>query len=245
MKVFIADTSETMSKQVADDVVTIMRSRQQPLVCVASGASPAGLYKEIVERVSRKELDISTWLFVGLDEWVGMNGSDEGSCRYHLNQELFHPLQVGQDKICFFDGRAGDLEGECERVEDFISKHGGIDVAILGLGMNGHIGMNEPGTSVSARSHVTQLDSITKQIGQKYFKKQQKLTEGVTLGIATLMEARHLVLIVNGKHKAAITRKMIEDDISEVLPATLLRRHQSFEIFLDEGASAEMIQPLH
>jgi galactosamine-6-phosphate isomerase len=208
---------------------------------VASGDSPAGLYKEIAERASRKELDVSSWFFVGLDEWIGMNGNDEGSCRYHLNHQLFYPLQVAESKICFFDGRTNNPEEECQKIENFIDQHGGIDVAILGLGMNGHIGMNEPGTSLRTRSHVADLDSTTQQVGQKYFKKKQELKKGITLGIATLMGARHVILIVNGNKKAEITQKIIEEEISEKLPATLLRNHAAFKIYLDKEAANKMI----
>ncbi len=241
MKIFVTDTYGAMSKQAADNVIQTMQLYKHPLICVASGDSPAGLYKEIVERVAAKQLNISDWFFVGLDEWAGMNGNDEGSCRYHLNLQLFYPLQTTHDKICFFDGRANDLDTECRQVENFIHDHGGIDVAILGLGMNGHIGMNEPGTSQNTHSHVTELDSTTQQVGQKYFKNQQALTKGVTLGIATLMEARHIILLASGKHKAEITQKIIEEEISEELPATLLRHHPSFKIYLDAKAVSKMM----
>jgi glucosamine-6-phosphate isomerase len=242
MKIFVATTYEAISKQAVDDIIQIMQSSKQPVICTASGDSPAGLYKEIVERANNKQLNISDWVFVGLDEWAGMNGNDEGSCRYHLNQQLFQPLQLVNDKICFFDGRANDLEEECERIENFIHQYNGIDVAILGLGMNGHIGMNEPGTLSNTHSHVTDLDSTTQQVGQKYFKIQQELTKGITLGLATLMEARHIVLIVIGRHKAEIAQKIIEDEISEQLPATLLRNHPSFKIYLDSEAAGKMIR---
>jgi glucosamine-6-phosphate isomerase len=244
MKIFVTDKYEALSKQAADDVIQIMQAFERPLICTASGDSPAGLYKEIVERVNKKQLDISSWLFVGLDEWVGMNEDDEGSCRYHLNQQFFHPLQIATDRICFFNGRASHLEAECQRIENFIHDHGGIDVAILGLGVNGHIGMNEPGTSPGIRSHVTDLAQATQRVGQKYFKKQQKLTKGITLGVTTLMEARHIILLVSGKHKAEITQKIIEEEVSEQLPATLLRNHPSMKIYLDSEAASKMIRSL-
>src|SRR6266508_1684733 len=122
MKIFVADTYEAISKQAADDAVQVLQFSKQPLICTASGDSPTGLYKEIVDRAKKKQLDISNWLFVGLDEWAGMNGNDEGSCRYHLNQQLFGPLQTEDNKICFFNGRANDLEMECQRVENFIQQ---------------------------------------------------------------------------------------------------------------------------
>jgi len=241
MKIFVADTYSKMSKQAADNVIEIMKYRKQPLICTASGDSPAGLYKEIVEKVDSNELNTSGWLFVGLDEWVGLNGDDEGSCLYHLDRQLFFPLKTSRDKICFFDGRASNPDSECDRTENFIQKAGGMDVVILGIGMNGHVGMNEPGTSTNSRSHVTNLDPTTQKVGQKYFKKEQKLTRGITLGLATLMEARTIILVASGKHKAEIIQKIVEDEISETLPATILRRHPSLKIYLDADAASKMI----
>ncbi len=241
MKIFVSETYELMSKQAADEVARIMRLRKYPLICPASGDSPAGLYKELVERAGNKQLNPSDWFFVGLDEWVGLNANDEGSCLYHLNAQLFHPLRIAEEKICFFDGRANDLKAECNKTEDFILQHGGIDVAILGVGMNGHVGMNEPGTSANTFSHVIDLDTTTVQVGQKYFKKRQTLTQGITLGIASLLEAKNLIILISGKHKAEIAQKIIKSEISEKLPANLLRNHPSLNIYLDADASATIV----
>lgn len=237
MEIFIPDTYQALSMQAADDVIKLMKSRSHPLLCAASGDTPAGLYKEIVGKVNKNELNISDWSFVGLDEWVGMNETDEGSCRFNLNEQLFHPLKIAENKISFFDGRANDLGKECDTVENFIRNQERIDVAILGLGMNGHIGMNEPGTSPALRSHVTALDPVTQKVGQKYFKQQQQLKEGITLGMATLMESRHIILLVSGSHKAEIVKKMLEDNISEELPSSLLRNHLSLKVYLDKDAA--------
>ena len=237
MEIFIGDTYDVMSKQAATDLTQIMRSAKKPLVCTASGDSPVGLYKEINHLVSKKQLDISEWNFISLDEWVGLNGNDEGSCRYHLNNQLFHPLEIPAGHICFFDGRAENLEKECAAAENFILEHDGIDVAILGLGLNGHAGMNEPGTSPALRSHVAALDPITEKTGQKYFKKSQQLSQGITLGLANLMETKHLFLLVSGPHKAEIVQRLVNEEISEQLPASLLRNHPRLKIYLDVEAA--------
>jgi len=231
-----------MSQHASTDLVELISSMKNPLLCTASGDSPAGVYKNIVDNVNKKGLDISDWSFVGLDEWVGMNGGDEGSCRFYLNQQLFDPLKIPSDKISFFDGKTEDLNQECENVEDFITKHQGIDAAILGLGMNGHIGMNEPGTSASSRSHVIDLDPITQKVGQKYFKQHRELKQGITIGLATLMESRHIFLLVSGSHKAEIVKQMLESEISERMPCTLLRDHPQLRIYLDTAA-AKLINP--
>jgi glucosamine-6-phosphate isomerase len=244
MKIIIADNYEKLAEQATNDVIELMQSFSHPLLCTASGDSPAGVYKNIVDRVTKNEINISDWSFVGLDEWVGLNGDDEGSCRFYLNNQLFDPLKVAANKISFFDGKATDLDSECKKVDDCILHYDRIDVAVLGLGMNGHIGMNEPGTSSSLRSHVIALDPITQKVGQKYFKKKQALKKGITLGMATLLESHYIFLIVTGAHKAKIVKQMLEGEISEQLPATLLRKHPELKLYLDTDA-AKLINHKH
>ncbi|HEY9342843.1 MAG TPA: glucosamine-6-phosphate deaminase [Hanamia sp.] len=238
MNLFISNTYESMSAKAAEAVMQIMQSKRNPLLCPASGDSPTGLYKELIHDASKFKRDISGWYFVGLDEWLGMNGDDEGSCRFHLNNQLFNPLHISENNICFFDGKTKDLNAECDKVESFITKHGGIDVAIVGLGMNGHVGMNEPGTSSALRSHVTEIDAITQQVGQKYFKEKTHISKGITLGIANIMEARNVLLIVSGNKKAEIVRRLLEGEISEQLPASLLRNHPNCSVYLDAEAAS-------
>jgi glucosamine-6-phosphate isomerase len=242
MQIFIRDTYEELSKQAAADVISLLQASANKLLCIASGDTPAGLYKEIVSKVNNRELNIDDWHFVGLDEWAGMNGSDEGSCRYHLDRQFFEPLRISKEKICFFDGRAADLEAECQRTEEFIEQHGGIDVAILGLGTNGHIGMNEPGTSPHLHSHISEIAAETQKVGQKYFNSPRSLSHGITLGLANITEARHVALLVSGAHKAGIVQKILEEETSEQLPASLLRLHPGLKIYLDAEA-AQFIQP--
>lgn len=237
MELIISDNYELMSKRVAGDLVNIMQSSPSPLFCPASGDSPKGVYKEIIGLVNRNELDISKWKYVGLDEWVGMNGADEGSCRYHLNNDLFSPLGISEDNICFYDGRANDLKAECEKTDHYIKDCNGIEVAIVGLGMNGHVGMNEPGVDPNLHSHIIDLDEVTKTVGQKYFTTGQTLSKGITLGIASLMDARYVFLVVSGKKKAGIVKQALYGEISNKVPASLLRDHPGFRVYLDKDAA--------
>lgn len=237
MKIFTANTYDELSKQAAVDLLQFVGSNPAPLICTASGDSPAGLYRELVQKTVTEALDTENWNFVGLDEWAGMNGDDEGSCRYHLNKLFFQPLAVKENHICFFDGRAENKTAQCEASESYIRQHNGIDVAIVGLGLNGHIGMNEPGTPANSRSRVADIDPQTQQVGQKYFSATQLLTHGLTLGIATLMEAKHIMLIVNGAHKASIVHRMLNEEPTDHLPATLFRKHPGLHIYLDSTAA--------
>ncbi len=240
MKITIKDSYEAISREAVNDLLKNLQGINRPLLCTASGDSPKGLYKELVIQVKEKGIDISEWTFLSLDEWLGMNEKNEGSCRFHLNNDLFIPLNVQQDKIIFFDGRAADPVGECKRIEEFVKHSGGIDVAIVGLGMNGHVGMNEPGTPASSRTHLAEIDSTTQTVGQKYFKSNQQLTHGLTLGIATIMEAETVMLIVSSAKKASIVQAVLENDVSESLPASLMRNHKSFLVYLDSGAASQL-----
>jgi glucosamine-6-phosphate isomerase len=238
MQVIICSTYADLSQRAAEDLIESMASRENPLLCPASGDSPSGLYKNLAGRAAQKEPGVSGWVFVGLDEWVGLNGGDEGSCRYHLDRELFSPLHVPEKNICFFDGRNEDLGSECRQTESFIRDHGGIDITILGLGLNGHVGMNEPGTPAASRSHVTRLDPITAQTGQKYFKEARSLSQGITLGLGTILESRNIFLIVSGAKKASMVQAALEGDISEKVPASMLRRHAGLRVYLDSDAAS-------
>lgn len=238
MQLFISDTYETMSAKAAEAMMQKIQSSSYGLLSPASGDSPTGLYKELVNQLSNNKTDISDWKFVGFDEWLGMNGENEGSCRFYLNKQLFNPLHISENNICFFDGKVKDLNNECNTIENFINEHGGIDIAIVGLGFNGHIGMNEPGTSPSLHSHVAKIDPVTQQVWQKYFKEKTHISKGLTLGIANIMEARNVILIVSGNKKAEIVRQILEEEISEQLPSSLLRNHQNFSVYLDTEAAS-------
>jgi 6-phosphogluconolactonase/glucosamine-6-phosphate isomerase/deaminase len=155
-----------------------------------------------------------------------------------LDKHFFLPLEIPESNICFFDGKANDPEAECRRAGSFILAHGPIDLAVLGLGMNGHIGFNEPGTSPSLHAHVVNLDKVTTQVGQKYFPGQRLLAKGITLGLADLTEADKLLLIVNGEQKAPVVRRMLKQEAGDHLPASLLRDHPGLSIYLDQAAAS-------
>ncbi len=239
MEIFIADTYEALSKRAAEDLYSFLQPLQAPVVCPASGDTPAGLYRHLVQLVRRENTDTTGWRFVGLDEWQGMNGTDEGSCRYMLDRQLFFPLRTPAANICFFDGRAGDWQAECTRSEAFIAAQGGISIAIVGIGLNGHVGMNEPGTPKEIRSHVARLHKETQHTGQKYFSGPRHLSAGLTLGLATILEAKKIFLLASGPSKTAIVHQLLNDSTSEALPASILRQHPALCIYLDKAAAGK------
>ena len=222
----------------ADDLLTLAAAKKEPLVCPASGDTPTGLYEELVRRVKANKADLQHWYFIGLDEWMEMNGEDEGSCRNYLDTTFFSPLEIEENRICFFDGKGIDARDECRNAEAFIESLEGIDIAVLGLGTNGHIAMNEPGTPKTSRSHISTIAKETQAVGQKYFKTPKRITEGITLGIQTLLEAKHIMLMVTGSKKASIIQRVLSTPATSEIPATFFLEHPSITIYLDKEAAS-------
>jgi galactosamine-6-phosphate isomerase len=237
MRIQIYDSYEEMSEAAAQAAAEIIKNKLGSLICPASGDTPSGLFSELVHFVKAGYVNANAVKFVGLDEWQGMNGKDVGSCREYLDRQLFRPLEVNENNICFFDGRAGDSEKECEKTEDFIARHDGIDLCILGLGLNGHIGMNEPGISPDLHSHVATITEETALVGQKYFQDNRKLEKGLTLGIASILSSRQIFLLVSGSKKAEAVKKLTETNVDNHFPASYLKTHANTTVFLDKEAA--------
>jgi galactosamine-6-phosphate isomerase len=236
MKISVSHNYEELSSRATADMLESLGGSDRKLVCVASGDSPKGMYRKLTELVASGELDISNWDFIGLDEWVGLNEKDEGSCGEFLNEFIVQPLNLPAERYSLFDGKAADIYAECRYAELFVDQHGGLDLAILGLGMNGHLGLNEPGAPLNVRTLVGQLAPKTIETGQKYFKKPTSLTEGVTLGLAMLLSAKKVYLLVSGEKKASILKQVVEGEISNAVPGSLLRNHPNCILFADKPA---------
>lgn len=236
----VTDDYASMSERAADQLLEhVLNSRPDPLLLLASGDSPAGMYAALIRKIGERKIDISRWRFLGLDEWVGMNDSDDGSCQYHLNQQFFQPLGISREMISFFDGRSNELLTECAKAEAYINMYGPVDIGVIGLGLNGHVGMNEPGTDPSRGCHISELSDQTKAVGQKYFTRQTALTTGLTLGIRNLMESRQLLLLVSGSKKADILKKLLAASPDPALPASFLMEHEGFSIVADAAAAVK------
>jgi glucosamine-6-phosphate deaminase len=231
-----------MSRAAADLVVEQVKNKPRSLICFPSGESPAGMFKYLVEDVKAGKVDFSECYFVGLDEWVGLGKDDDGSCTQFLLEHFFVPAKISLDKTMFFDAKAADLDASCRAMDDFIQLHGSLDIMVVGIGMNGHIGLNEPGTDFDLYAHHAPLDPVTISVGQKYFKQQTQLTEGITLGLKHLQDAKVPVLIASGRKKAEIVEKALKDDITEQLPATIFQKLPAAIIFLDEDAALHLVE---
>ncbi|MCU0355594.1 MAG: glucosamine-6-phosphate deaminase [Cytophagales bacterium] len=240
MQIFTYPDYDALSVAAAAKIAALVRQKPDAVLCVGSGDTPTGTYRRLVQLHQTGELDLSRCVFVGLDEWVGMDKTDTGSCQYALYNELFDPLGVPPERIHAFNAKAADLQAECRRIDAAIARLGGLDLMVVGVGMNGHIALNEPGTPFSLGCHVIDLDPVTVQVGQKYFTQATPLTQGITVGLRHLLEAREVLLLANGSRKAPVIAKAIQGPVTEQLPASVLQRHANAWVMLDEAAAAEL-----
>lgn len=240
MQIFTYPDYESLSVYAAGKIVSFIKQKPHAVLCVGSGDTPMGTYRQLVRHHREGSVDVSRCTFIGLDEWVGMDASDEGSCQYSLHRELFVPLNIAPENIHQFNAKATDLQAECRRMDEVIAHQGGLDLMIVGVGMNGHIALNEPNTPFDLYSHVVDLDEVTVQVGQKYFSRQTSLTQGITLGLRHLTESREVMLIANGKRKASVVKQALQGTVTEQFPASIIQRHANAWILLDEAAAAEL-----
>ena len=242
MKIIIEKDYDAMSLRAAKHVTELVKTKPNAVICIAAGHTPA-LTCELVAEIAKKEnIDFSRCIFVSLDEWVGIPPENEGSCQYFLRNSLFNPLRISEQNIHVFNARANDMQHECKSMDAYIKEHGGIDLIIVGVGRNGHIGFNEPGVNFEEYSHVVDLDETTQSVGQKYFREQTTLTQGITLGLQHLIEARKAVLIANGEKKAGVMKEALEGDVTPQMPASIMRKHANAEIILDKEAASLLTQ---
>jgi glucosamine-6-phosphate deaminase len=241
MKIYVSRDYQEMSLQAADLITDYVRQKPNSLISFAAGNTPLGTFSRLVEAVRQGKVSFAQCRFVSLDEWVGLNGTDAGSCRQTLDDHFFKPVGIDPRNIHFFDGKCGDPEAECRSMDEFIFAHGQIDFMLLGVGMNGHLGFNEPGVSFDLYSHVTDLDPVTKQVSSKYFQEQKDLQQGITLGIKHIMEADTVIAIADGAKKADIMKAAFRNEVSDQVPASILQRHPNFSLCLDEAAAQQLI----
>jgi len=237
MEKIVLKNYEELSEYTADVIVKAIEENPRLTLCMASGNSPALACELLAKKLKEKKTDYSKLTFIGLDEWVALPPTNTGSCHYFFRTKIFQPLDLSPSQYHLFDAQ-GDLKRECEKMDKLIADKGGVDLMAVGIGMNGHIGFNEPGASFQGLSHVARLDEITKSIGQqKYFSSPVTLDQGITLGLGHLMNAKKVILMANGSKKAAVIRQAMECPPAESFPASIMQQHPNGFIVIDQEAA--------
>ncbi|MGC6769599.1 glucosamine-6-phosphate deaminase [Enterococcus sp. LJL51] len=201
---------------------------------LATGSTPETLYHEMVG----SDLDFSNMVSINLDEYVGLGGEDEQSYRYFMNQKLFSKKPFKDTYVP--NGKAEDLDAECARYEEIIDSHT-VDIQILGIGQNGHIGFNEPGTPLDSLTHVVQLTESTINANKRYFDKVEDVpTTAVSMGIGSIMKGKKMILMAYGEAKADAIKGMVDGPVTIDMPASALQDHEDVVVIIDEAAASKL-----
>ena len=236
MEIKILPDYQSLSKSVTELIQAHLRNKKNALICLASGHTPIGVFQELAHEVINNKLDLSSCTFLSLDEWIGIDPNDPGSCLSMLKKDCFEPLHIQPDKIEFFNVQVSDIQRECERINLLIDQHGGLDIMLVGVGTNGHIGMNEPGTPFNSLAHTGLLAEETINVGQKYFNKTTPLSQGITLGLRHLREAKLPIIMASGDKKAAIISRGLTQPPTENIPVSIAQLIDQGYVMLDEEA---------
>ncbi|MCD8510414.1 MAG: glucosamine-6-phosphate deaminase [Bacillus sp. (in: Bacteria)] len=239
MKVFKVSHYETMSQEACKRIIRYVQGNASPVLGLATGATPERLYELLIKAHQRDEVSFSKAISFNLDEYVGLNRDHPNSYFTYMHNKLFNHIDLPEEQIHIPDGTARDLLGECEHYDKQISEAGGIGLQILGLGMNGHIGFNEPGSSFNEHTHVVRLAESTRKANAQYFHGIADVpTEAITMGIKTIMESKEIILLVSGIQKAEPLKRLITGPISEEFPASILQTHPNVTILADTEATS-------
>jgi glucosamine-6-phosphate isomerase len=240
MNIQILNDYQALGNSTAALIADAIISKKNSLICLASGHTPVGVFQALAKMVNENKLDLSGCTFLSLDEWIGIDPDDSGSCLTMLKKDCFEPLHIQPSQIEFFNVQTTELEKECTRINSLIEHHDGLDIMLVGVGTNGHIGMNEPGTSFDTYAHVSTLAEETKTVGQKYFSKPTTLSLGITLGLRHLREAKLPVVMASGEKKAAIIARGLTHQPSEEIPVSIAQLIPHGYVMLDKAAASQL-----
>lgn len=240
MQVIIKSDYDAMSKEGAKIVANVVRSKPNAVLGLATGSTPIGLYKELIRMHKEEGLDFSKCTSFNLDEYWGLSGDHDQSYYYFMHDNLFNHINLPEEKIHVPSGTT-DPSTFCQWYEDEIVKAGGVDIQVLGIGSDGHIAFNEPGSSLTSRTRQVTLTEETIDDNTRFFAKKEDVPrQAVTMGCGTIMDAGICLMLINSKKKAATAKKAVEGPITQMVTASILQMHQNAITILDEEAASDL-----
>ncbi len=239
MEILIEENYKDLSEKAAKIVKESIEKNPGLVLGLITGSTPLGLYEKLIDYYKEREIDFSQVTAFGLDEYLGLPLDHPQGYRQFLKENLIDKINLKEENFFIPSCKPKDLEKECKDYEKKINKKGGIDLQLLGVGRNGHIGFNEPGTSLFSRTHVSKLTQSTIKNNAHFFEKESKVPKkAITLGLQTIFESRRIVLLASGKKKAKICKRMIEGPVTSKVPASILQKHKKVTVILDKEAAS-------
>ncbi len=231
MRYIEVENYEQLSVAAANIIAAQVILKPNSVLGLATGSSPVGAYKELIKKYENGELDFSAVTSVNLDEYIGLDGDNDQSYRYFMNTNLFNHVNINKEKTFVPSGVAADIEKECKEYDDNIARLGGIDLQLLGIGLDGHIGFNEPDEFFTKATHKVTLDESTIEANARFFQSIDDVPRAaVTMGMGGIMGAKRVLLIANGESKKEIIEKAFFGPIDPKVPASILQLHSDLTV---------------
>lgn len=243
MRIIVAANYHEMSKKAADIVASQVILKPESVVGLATGGTPVGFYRELIKIHKDGKFSFKDVKTFNLDEYYGLDKDNTQSYHYYMMKNLFNHIDINIENINIPSGTAKDIEVECKAYEARIKNAGGIDIQVLGIGTNGHIGFNEPDVKFEAITHLVNLDEETIEANSRFFNSIEEVPKSaISMGIKTIMHAKKIVLLASGSEKAKVIERMMNGDITPDLPASILQLHPDVTLILDKDAASELIE---
>lgn len=237
IRVYRAKDYNDLSRKAANIISAQVIMKPNCVLGLATGTSPIGAYKQLIEWYNKGDLDFGEVRSVNLDEYIGLDGEHDQSYRYFMNHQFFDHINIDKNNTNVPNGIAEDMESECKRYDALIESLGGVDLQLLGLGHNGHIGFNEPGAAFDKTTHVVKLTESTIDANSRLFASKSEVpTKAITMGIKSIMMARKILVIASGEDKAEIVEKAFNGPVTPSVPASILQLHFDVTLVADEAA---------
>ncbi|HDK7138126.1 TPA: glucosamine-6-phosphate deaminase [Clostridium botulinum] len=241
MRIIVVDNYEEMSKKAAAMIASQVILKPDSVLGLATGDTPIGMYKEIINIYKNEKMDFSKVRTFNLDEYYGLNREDPQSYYYYMINNLFNHVNIDKNNINIPNGMADNIEIECKEYERKIDKAGGIDLQILGIGVNGHIGFNEPNISFESETHLVNLNEKTIESNSRFFSSKEEVpTKAISMGIKSIIHSKKIILLACGQNKADAIFKAIEGKITPNIPASILQLHKDVVVIVDRKAASKL-----
>jgi len=238
MKVYIAKNYDELSKISASIIIEDMKAKNDIILGFATGSTPIGTYQNLIAAYDAGEISFKNVTSFNLDEYIGLPRAHEQSYNYFMHEQLFNHINIDENNINIPCGDPANIEENIKKYQEKLDSNV-IDIQILGIGSNGHIAFNEPGTSFSSNTHVIRLDEGTRQDNKRFFNDISEVPkEAVTMGIKDIMSAKKLIILANGKNKANAVKELLEGEKTEAFPASILLDHENAVLIVDEDAAS-------
>ena len=241
MKIYKAKDYKDMSRKAANIISAQVIMKPNCVLGLATGSTPIGTYAQLVEWYNKGDLDFSEVTTVNLDEYKGLPRTNDQSYYYFMHQHLFDRVNIDPERTNVPNGMEPDAEKECGRYEELIRSLGGVDLQLLGLGHNGHIGFNEPGEAFEKETHCVDLTESTIEANKRFFASADDVPkQAYTMGIKTIMQAKKILIVVNGENKADFVERAFFGPVTPEVPASILQLHNDVTLVGDEAALAKI-----